>query len=228
MGSDFVSTVEASKMLRRSRRTVVEYLKNGLLRRDKQGKTVLIPREDVERLAVDLGTNLPPMNRQTFFQLTARIQRLEAAVAVLKKAAGITDSPMRPEKDDAIGLYTMARRAQTDKDWKSEEVLMWADLFEKMDEVFFDAVSIYTGDQEAWRPFYSLCAAQAQQIAYQEDFKTSLFLQQLHDRLCLSLKTMRGVVLAWIESGNGTAIDQALPEEALVRRLSAKTRKSLE
>lgn len=222
MGSDFVSIDEAAKLLGRSRRSVTEYLKNGVLRRVRQGKKVMIPRQEVEDLCVDIGANLPPMNRQTFFQLTSRIQRIEAAMAVLKKAAGFSDAPIRPDKNEAVGMLAAAKKAKEESSWKLDEIDLWADMYEKMDEVFFDAVSAFTSESEAWRPFYKLCAAQAHQLAYSPDFKTSLRVQALHDRLCFSLKNMRHIILAWIEAGNGSAPDIAMPEEALLRLIPAK------
>lgn len=222
MGSDFVSSTEAAKLLGRSKRTVVAYQQLGVLRRVRQGKTVLIPKEDVDALAVEIGAHLPVMNRKTFFQLAARVERLEASMAVLKRATGLHGAPMRPTQEIAVGFYDMAKRALLEKSWSLEEIEMWADQLECMDEVFFDALAGFTGDGEAWRPFYSLCLAQAKQIVYDRDYAASLRIQKLHERLCAALKMLRGIILVWVEAGGGSALARTFPEEALVQRLSAK------
>jgi excisionase family DNA binding protein len=222
MGSDFVSTTEAAKLLGRSRRTVIAYQQKGALRRVRNGRRVLIPKEDVESLAVDIGANLPAANRKTIYQLVARVQRLEAAIAVLKKAAGLQDAAIRPAKEEAAGLYTAATRALASSTWSLAEIGMWVDLYEKLDEISFDEISAYSGHQEAWWPFYQLCVAQTKQVAHTKSFETSLSLQQLHSRLCLAMKNMRGIILVWVEVGGGTALTQAFPIEGLLKSLKAK------
>ena len=222
MGSDFVSIAEAAKTLKRSKRTVVSYLKNGLLRRERVGRKTLIPAADVEALLTELGVDLPAMSRKTFYQLVARVQRLEMTSAVLQRATGIGASPLRPSKDEALGLYEAAQKAKSMEIWRTDELDLWADMYEKMDEVFFDIVGSYTATTDAWRPFYALCVAQARLVSQHQGFETDLHLQQLHDRLRLSMKTMRGVVLVWIELGNGDALKTVEPIEDLSRRLAAK------
>jgi excisionase family DNA binding protein len=222
MGSDFVSIAEAAKTLKRSKRTVVSYLKNGLLHRERVGRKTLIPVADVESLLVELGVDLPAMNRKTFYQLVARVQRLEMTSAVLQRATGIGASPLRPSKDEALGLYEAAQRALGTEIWRTDELDLWADMYEKMDEVFFDIVGSYIAVTDAWRPFYTLCVAQARRVSQHQGFEKDLHLQQLHDRLRLSMKMMRGVVLAWVELGGGSATAVVDPLDDLSRRLSAK------
>lgn len=227
MGSDFVSISEAAKMLNRSKRAVGGYLKNGVLTKHYDGRTVAIPRAEVETLAIDIGSHMPAMNRKTFFQLVSRVQRLEAASAVLQKVTGLGAAPMRPSKAESSGLYDAARKAVGAKVWGLDEINAWVDLYERMDEVFFDIVSAHVAVSDPWRPFFELCIAQAKQVSQQQGFSTNLGLQQLHDRLRSSMKTMRGVVLAWIEVGGGSAEASVDPHQDLLRRLAAKRSSSL-
>jgi len=229
MGSDFKATAmrelvsynDAAKMLGRSTRTVKTYVQNGLLRRIQQGKAVGIPREDVDLLAVDIGAGTPPMNKKTFFQLVSRVRQLEAAVAVLQKATNIGFSPMRPDKEAAVGLYEAVVKALAAGYWSVQELGAWIGLYEKMDEVFFDTIAQSTGDTACWRPFLQLCTAQARLVSEMPDFNISLPIQHLHAQLCAGLKTLRGVALVWIEAGNGVAESIVDQENALIRRLAA-------
>jgi hypothetical protein len=227
MGSDFVSIAEAARLLKRSKKTVTAYLNSGALRRVRNGIRVVIPVADVEALSVDIGTNLPAMNKKTFYQLVARVQRLEMAVAVLRKATGIGASPLRPSKEESVGLYEAAIRALAAGKWEQAEIDVWADLYEKMDEVFFDILGSYVARTDAWRPFFELCIAQARQVSQHEDFPRSLGLQQRHDRLRLSIREMRNVILVWVETGGGVSMAAVMPVEDLAKRLSEKPPPSL-
>ena len=228
MGSDFVSSTEAAKLLKRTVRTVVAYQQRGLLRRARVGKRVLIPKEDVENLAAEINANLPSISRKTFYQLFSRVQYLEATIAVLKKAAGLEDSPIRPEKEEAIGLFSAAGKALGAGVWSLEEIDMWAGMYEKLDEVSFDSISAYTDSRESWRTFYELCVAQTKQVARTPGFAVSIPLQQLHSRLCLSLNTLRRVVIAWVElNGGSVEISQTPSMDALRKSLKEKELSSM-
>lgn len=223
MGSDFVSVKEAAKLLKRTSRTVVAYQQRGLLRRVRVGKKVLIPKEDVETLSEEINANLPPLSRKTFYQLFARVQYLESAVAILKKAAGFGDSPIRPGKDESAGLVDAAQRALEAGAWSSEEIYMWASVYEKLDEASFYEISTHTGNDESWRPFYELCVAQTSQVTKMNGFASSLPLQQLHTRLCGSLNMLRRVVIAWVElrGDSGKVTHHGPPIEELLKSLKA-------
>lgn len=230
MGSDFaerMTPAEAAKRLHRSRRTVTTYIKSGVLRTYKDGNSSFLLREDVEQLALELGAGFPPMNRKTFYSLCAHVQRLEMDVAVLKKMAGVIDSPMRPSQEEAEGLFMAASKAAADGVWEEREVQMWADLYEKMDDVFFDILTERLGRADAWRPFYELCLAQAKQVSIAESYATSIQAQHLHDRLSVGLSRMRKVILVWVEAGNSVAAQRAEAKmdgdaQAVLKRLIAK------
>lgn len=226
MGSDFVRIDEAAKILGKTRRTVTNYLEKGVLRRVKEGKPVLLSRAEVDELAIDLGSNFPRLSRKTFYRLVAHVQKLEQDMAVMKKALGYGGTPLRPSRQEALELHTAALRASESKTWSTEEIEMWADLYERMDDVFFDVVAAHVpGD--AWKPFYDLCLAQMRQVSYDPAFDRLLNLQSLHQRLALGLKNVRKVILTMIEAGHGKTSEDAAAQmdsrrEAVLRHLSAK------
>lgn len=227
MGSDFVSASEAAAMLKRSRRAISDYMKNGLLRRVVRERKVFIPREDVEELMMALGSGFPPINRKNFNQLVAHVQKLEIDMTVLKRAFGIPDTPHRPTHDEAIGFYAAAEQFQAMQTWTEDEIRFWASQYEKMDDVFFDALAAHTGHGDAWRPFYRLCLRQADLVASMEGFETSLPLHHLHERLLAALKMMRKIILVWVEAGNSHAAEVARAamdgqKEAVFRQIEQK------
>jgi hypothetical protein len=230
MGSDFgerVTVEQAAKMLGRSRRTVTTYMKNGILHRHVEDKRVYLLRSQVEQLQIDLGADLPPMNRKTFYQLSAHVRRLEMDMAVLKRVTGFYDSPLRPSVDEAQGIYAAAKKSASEGVWQVDEIRMWADLYDKMDDVFFDVLALHTEQADAWRPLYELCLAQSRQLSMSYEYRTDLQCQHLHDRLQTALSRMRKVILVWIEAGNSPMARAAEDKmdgdsQAVLRRLTAK------
>jgi excisionase family DNA binding protein len=225
MGSEFVSPREAAVHLGVTYRTILNYLKKGALRKVRQGGRVLIPTEDLEALSIDLGNNFPPLNKKTLFRLLAQVQRLERDVLVLKRMNAIVDAPLRPAPDEALGFLHAAENALKAPMWKYEEMMLWADLFDRMDEIFFDSLEAQN-IEEPWTPFYQLCIAQMKQISAAETFDRNLDLQHLHKRLAEGAKLLRRVILAWVELGNGKNAGEALVKldssAAILRRIGAK------
>jgi hypothetical protein len=230
MGSEFADLItfeQAAKMLFRSRRTVTSYVKNGVLNKVQRGRAVFLRQSEVEQLQVEIGAGFPPMNRKTFYRLCAHVQRLEMDMAVLKRMNGVYDTPLRPSTEECGALWAAARKAADQGVWTLEEIRMWADLFDKMDDVFFDVLAIGTGVADAWRPLYELCLAQARQISLMAEFKNQVQHQAVHDRLQTGLSRMRKVILVWIEAGNSKAAQEAESKmdgdtQAVLRRLTAK------
>jgi excisionase family DNA binding protein len=226
VGSDFVRIDEAAKILGKTRRTVTNYLEKGVLRRVKEGKPVLLSRTEVEELAVDLGSNFPRMSRKTFYQLVAHVQKLEQDMAVMKKALGYGGSPLRPSRQETLELSAAAMRAVEAKTWSSQEIEMWADLYERMDDVFFDVLASHMPDG-TWKTFYDLCVAQMKQVSYDPAFDRRLDLQTLHQRLGFGLKNIRKTILTTIEVGHGKTTETTLDvmdgkRSAVLRHLAAK------
>jgi hypothetical protein len=203
MGSSFYTFDEAAKKLGKTKRSVHAYVKRGLLRRGRHEGRTVIPAEDVENLAADLGAGFPPMNRKTFFQLMARVQKLEQDMAVVRRMTGIQDEPLRPSKEEAVGLHMAATRAIEATSWHKEEISTWADLFDRMDEVCFDIFEDYVSVPVPWAVFYQLCLAMMRFVSTSPDFHTSLTAQHVHKRLDEGRKAIRHTILMWVELGKG-------------------------
>lgn len=226
MGSDFIRIDEAAAILGKTRRTVTNYLEKGVLHRAVEGKRVLLSRSEVEELAVEIGAGFPRMSKKIFYRLLAQVQKLEQDMAVMKKALGYGGTPLRPSRQEALELHAAALKAVEAKTWTNQEIEMWADLYERMDDVFFDVLSSHVSG-DAWKPFYDLCMGQMKQVSYDPNFNRLLYLQQLHQHLVLGLKNLRKVILAAIEAGHGKTAEDTLAvmdgkKEAILRRLTAK------
>jgi hypothetical protein len=231
MGSDFCTFEEAATRLCRSKRMIHNYVKKGLIRRKLEKDSVLLYREDVEQLAVELGSDMPAMTRQTFFQLMNRVRKLEEDTAVFKRMWDVQDRPLRPSNEEAIGLFNAATQAAKCKEWKYEELETWASMFDRMDEVFFDTVAKATVLSKPWNVFYNLCLNMMGFASEKNREKPDLQAQILHKKLDEGRKKMRSTVLMWIEAGRGTVPEAVFrqlnnDQDDLLRRLTAVPSKS--
>jgi hypothetical protein len=208
--NDFYTFAEAGRKLGRAQRAVYRYAEKGVLRVQKNGKSSRIYKEDVDNLLIDLKTKNPPINRQAFIQLTARLQKLEQDMAVLRRMYGIVDGPLRPSREEAIGLYDAARLALEVHKWRQDEIVSWADLFDRLDEICLTHIGEAVGQDNPWGVFYKLCLAQLGAVRDSPEFATSLDLQHLHKRLDAGRRVIRDTIVTWAMMGKG-----GLPEVIL-------------
>lgn len=231
MGSDFLTFEEAASRLNRSKRMIHYYVKQGLLTKKLVSGVVVLPHEEIEQLAVELGADAPAINRKSFFQLTSRVQKLEEAISVFKRMWDIQDQPLRPGNEEAIGLHNAATQALAAKAWKREEMEMWAGLFDRMDEVFFDTMAKATVLSKPWATFYNLCLNMMAYATEAEKKTPSLTMQAAMQKLESGRKKMRGTILMWIEMGRGTVPEGVFKQlnndqDDMLRRLTLVSSKS--
>lgn len=224
MGSAFLSFEEAANRLGRSKRSIHNYVKRGFIKRTLHGGDVVLRREDVEQLAIELGADMPAMTRHSFFRMQARLDKLENEMTTVKHILEIRDEPLRPSTEEVRGIYGAARAALSVGKWSTEEVESWSSLFERMDETFLDYLVKATQELKAWVPLFELCLAMQESASHQ--LKTSLEWQARYRQLEEGRKKLRGTIIVWTEMGRGTSHDLLLsalddPKEGLIRRLSA-------
>ena len=227
MGSGFMTFEEAANRLGRSKRSIHNYVKQGLLQRVMNSGNVVLRKEDVEQLAVDIGSDSPALNRKTFYLLQARLKKLEEEMVAVKHILEIRDSPLRPSESEARGLYAAATESLSRRNWVAEEVDLWAAQFERLDEPALDSISQAIQDNKAWTPFFTLCL---ELIKYAHSrFSTEkvdpLLWLARHKRLEEGRKKLRGSILIWIEAGRGSVSEPFLTsleggKEAVLRRLT--------
>jgi hypothetical protein len=223
MGSGNYTIAEAANRLRRSKRQVHNYMNDGFLTRIVENGAVFLLREDVELLAVDLGTDMPALNRKTFFQLSAKVKRLEEEMTAVKHILEIRDAPLRPSPEEARGLHAAACESLSRRNWEVYEIQLWAQQFEKLDEVALDLVSNVVQQQKPWLPFYELCLELMKSVSP----KAGLESAALHRRLDEGRKKMRSTILMWIEMGRGTVPDNVFRlvdsgKESVLRKVTQK------
>lgn len=216
MGSEFYTYEQAAQRLDRSKRMIYVYLEKGWLKRVHRDGEVVLSKDEVEQLALELGSDAPAMNRKSFMEVFSRLRKLEEDNAVFRRMWGMVDKPLRPSRDEAIGFHAAASHNLAFTSWKAEEVSMWADQFDRMDEVFFDAVRDATVLAQPYAVFYNLCLKLMSWVSEKNAEKPDLEMQILHKRLDEGRKKMRSTILMWVEMGRGTV------PEALFKKLNTE------
>lgn len=226
MGSEKVDQAWAANRLNITTRTVRNYVKSGLLKQYIEGNKAVYDRDEVEQMAIDKGSDAPALTRKTVFELTARIQKLEQDMEVMRRALEIQNAPLRPVGAEAVQLYQAACGSLGVGKWHPDEIQMWTTVFDRLDDVALRMIAEAAVLDKPWEVFFQLCIAQMNYLALVKDFKTNLGLQLLHKRLDEGRKKLRASVLIWIELHRGKSqIQEAVSvvetsSDALLRRLS--------
>lgn len=225
MGSAFCTIDEAANRLGRHRRSIHNYINKGFLKRTVRDGKVLLDRDEVEQLAIELGTDFPSVTRRSFFALQAKVKKLEQQMALVEDVWGIQEKTLRPSQKEAEGMHKAATDYLLAAGWKYEELESWAALFNQFDETTLDSLASATTNAKPWEVFYSLASRMTQFAQTHKEYKTSLHLQALKTKLEMGRRKVREAALLWIEMGKGTVPAQVFrlldtPQEDLLRRLT--------
>jgi hypothetical protein len=224
MGSGFYTYAEAANRLGKSKRSIFNYVKRGYIKSSlREGQTVL-NRDDVEQLSIELGSDLPAMNRMAFLQMANRLQKLEHEMNTVKHILEIRDEPLRPSDAETSGIFNAAKTYLAAGVWTEEHVDQWVGLFERMDEMFLEKLISATREPKAWVPIYELCIRMCDLA--QKQGASSLPWQARAQRLGEGRRKLRGTIIMWTEMGRGTTSEVILSgiddlKESLLRKVAA-------
>lgn len=233
MGSTFLTIGETANRLNVSKRTVHNYIDKGFLRRLLRDGKVYLSKEEVEQLAVDLGSDFPALTRKNMYDVTRRLRQLEEKMAVMEQVWatwGVQDQPMRPDNETAAKLYDAATGFLTVSRWPLEVIESWTKVFNQMDETFLESISVVAKTPQPWLVFYQLATKMLEFVTQAKETKSSLLLQALQTKLQMGRRKVREEALFWMESGRGLVQPGALPlpetpQEELLRHLPRKNGK---
>lgn len=232
MGRTFVTFEDAARLLKCSKRTVHNYVKKGLLRREYSEGTVVLCQEDIEQLADEFGSQLPALNNRTLLEILGRLKSMEVQLAVFKKMHGIEEHPpLRPDPEEALKLVGNAQWYLEKKVFTSPELDLWVSLFQRMDELTFDLIRRAGARNDFWQDFFNLCLHLMDFTSDPSKCKGSRIWVRHHLELNECRKSLRSLVLMWVELGHGKATDALRRhlgggKDDLVRRLTGAVGKS--
>lgn len=223
MGSNFVSYDWAANRLNKSKRMIHNYIKDGLLTRYRSENESVLRQDEVEQLHVELQSNNKTITRKTVILLEQRVKRLEDEMNAVKHILEIRDNPLRPSVQEAAGLRSASINALGRGTWKLEELSLWADQFERIDEITLDAFAkAAPGEPKPWAEFYNLCLAMMAFVENQRGLESAAIWKRLDE----GRKKLRSTVLIWVELGRGSVPDQVFDlvdtsKERVIRRLAS-------
>lgn len=225
MGSAFYTFTEAANRLNRHKRSLHNYIKKGLLRREIINGEVVLNREDVDQLAIDSGVDVPSMNRKSFIELQQRVRKLEEQMKTVTHILEIRDDQLRPNEKQASDFFRAANDSLGRKgSWSFDEVEWWSKYLERMDEGFIQAVCKVELNNQAWAPFFRLCMDMSEYSLAQFQKSPDIKWQAVYQKLDVSKKKLRAAVVVWVELNRGqtSAVLDALddPKSTLFRRLA--------
>jgi excisionase family DNA binding protein len=230
MGRSFCTVQEAAARLGKSKRSIYGYIKKGFLVLHKDQGKGMLDREDVEKFAATLADNAPVVSRQTIIDLTARIRKLENEMTAVLHALDLRSSVLRLSPETANNLCRAAKDALTRRGaWTVEEVQVWGDQFEKIDELTLDSLCASVQDAKAWVPFFQLCIGM---LEYAQSRGPDIQWQRLAVLLDNGRIRLRGAVLLFVEAGRGASPETLLglsqnPREALLTQARAEGAKGI-
>lgn len=229
MGSGFYSIKEAALRLNKSERSVYGYIKNGFIKKTTVDGQARLDREDVDLLAVDLGSDAPALNRKTFFQMQSQLKKLQDQMgAVMHILEMRSVPPLRPDAPTSTGILHGVQHYMSlqnrEEHWTQAKIGEWASILERIDEQTLSAFVEVSNNPQAWVPVFKYCAEMAD-FCWEQDRKTpSLSWQALAGRMETVRKGLRASVVVWAEMNTGTLPSSLIEvlgsqKEALVARL---------
>jgi hypothetical protein len=199
MGSALCSQEWVANRLGKTTRTIRNYVKRGFLKQQLRDGDPVYDQDEVEQLAIEMGTDFPAMNRKSFIQMQLRIRKLEMDVTLIRRTMGIRNDPIRASLPDMGHLYKAATAALGAGKWTLEEVETWVEYFDKLDETAMVMVMEAAKVENPWDVFFRLCVNMQLQLVSGSEFSTNLKLQELHQRLDIGRRELRGVAIVWAE-----------------------------
>lgn len=191
---------EAARRLGISTRTLREYVKSGYLSIVKQGNHKrLDPLEVEEFRKARQETGKGIVARKEVLELRARLRRLETDMAAVLRVLDTRDAPLRMGAGYAQELHAACAQQLALGTWKPVEIEPWIEIFLRVDEDDFQAISEATSDRKPWKAFMSLCVAMSAAVVGYPDYTTSLELQGIHRRLAEGRRRMRVAALCHAE-----------------------------
>lgn len=227
LGSEFCSFEQAASRLNRHKRSVHNYVRDGLIRRKIENGTVVLYRSDVEQLAVDLGADLPPINRKTVFQLMSRVRQLEEKMAAVQVMLDLNFTPFRPNPGEVLSLHQAVTTLLGSKAIPDSIRDSWSELFYRFDEETLTLISKTVTDPKPWKPYFEFCQRMAEDGLRDHRRHTDTKWAAVYRRYEEAVKKLRSVVAVWVEMNQGVATEGSLKalrseKDDLALRLASK------
>ena len=198
----FISPVEAAKLLERTPEDVINLCNEGLIRRKSTGQRILVRRSDVEEVR---ETNLHATARPK--DIVSRLLLLERQVAALTSAldlfgavSGMTSTSLDELDDQAlIVLLGAVKKAGQQDSWPIDEMLRFSEIFLRVSDSDIVRLNNALCTNDSWRDFYELCLHMSI-YAREHKLKEGRDLDTVRALLQRGLRNLRSIGVLFIEN----------------------------
>jgi hypothetical protein len=192
MSHDTMMTLQdAARFLSVTDRTVRNYIKKGLLSKEKKGRGVFLRPEEVQSLKEDMDSAAPIVSRQELVRLRAKVRRLESHMEVVLRILDAKDAALGLSPSYSEELYAFAVAHTKKGSWQIEEISPWVEIFDRLSENDFAVMAGQTSDTHPWRVFLRLCTMMMGFVVSHPEYSSSLEMQGTHKILASSRRRLR-------------------------------------
>jgi len=183
---------EAASILGVTDRTVRNYIKKGLLSRQRISRSSLLDPIEVEELRLDFQSEFPTLSRKEFLKLKTTVRRLESHMEVVLRMLDTKMQPLGIGEEYSRELYQLAAQHLTERSsWRAEEIAPWIEIFDRLSENDFMVLCKATDNPKAWLVFLRLNVRMSECVVGDREYATSLELQNLHKLLSEARRRLR-------------------------------------
>lgn len=205
MGSDsnFIPITKAAQILGRTVGQVRDLLDQGLMKwkTDPQGVVVVDQIDLAEIHRLNLAGEIKPgelIRRLVFCE--RQVERLQLAVDLLMEVNNLVASRFTNMSDsDLMNLHDNARDAAGEKEWATDQMIHFCEVFSKISEIEIDRLDELLVTTNSWKTFYHLCIEMTRQVGAHPQLKTDLNLQRVRDLLYIGRKNLATIAVLFIE-----------------------------
>ena len=198
----FISPVEAAKLIERTPEDVINLCNEGLIRRKSTGQRILVRRGDVEEVR---ETNLHSVVRpkgivSRLLMLERKVKALTNALDLLGAVNGMTSNSLDElDQQDLLALAEMAKKALLKEKWDTEEMLRFSEVFLRMSDSDIIRLNDSLGTHDSWRVFYELCLHMSI-YAREADLEPGRDTDTVRALLQKGLRNLRSIGVLFIEN----------------------------
>lgn len=156
MGSNYITVIQAAKILGTSPRSIYRYATRGLLQTQREGRHTFVSEDDLKLIKKGRHDLLSSsLKKDIISVLQMQVQTLTLQMATVLRLLNIKYDPLKLTASEYLNLYQTAEEFST-VGWPPHAEEMWADYFARFTVEDLDAIKLTTSDKHPWRPFLRL------------------------------------------------------------------------
>ena len=202
MSTSRYSIQQVAQHLSCSERSVRSYIRQGLLsqiRVSNERKRYYDPAE-VEELRLSLSKGRTAVRAEEVSALRGQVKRIQATLDVVLRVLDAKDDPLQVTPEYGQQLLVLCLQQLQRGNWSPSEMEMWSEVFLRLNEDDLGVIARATEDTRPWLPFLRLATAMSASLPTHEEYRQSLDLQSLHQKVAEGRRRLRTAAVIFAES----------------------------